>query len=93
MANDCDSQIIVFHVGDKNTKVCTMTEIRCYINADIIFTKDLVVDECNCLPDCTSITYDIETSQAPFWYSAEDVALKNSLNESGYEKINNSMIK
>lgn len=45
--------------------MCTMVDIRCYIDANDRFAKDLMVRKCKCLPDCTSITYDLEISQTP----------------------------
>ncbi|XP_031635398.1 pickpocket protein 28-like [Contarinia nasturtii] len=64
------------------TKVCTIADNPCYFNADDEFSKNLIVKKCNCLPDCTSITYDTEISQAQNLHSAEEIALKAALNES-----------
>lgn len=40
-----------------------MGDSHCYMNARDIFFKQQSVINCNCLPDCTSITYDVEISQ------------------------------
>lgn len=66
--------------------MCTMVDIRCYIDAGDRFSKDLMVKNCKCLPDCTAITYDLEISQTPiqFFNSAEDIGHWNSQNESRY---------
>lgn len=75
-----------FVSGDKNTEVCSMGDIRCYINAEDKFSKELIVQQCNCLPDCFSISYDVEISQAKTYGSETDDALKNALNESRFGK-------
>lgn len=64
-----------------------MVDIRCYINAGDRFSKDLMVKNCKCLPDCTAITYDIEISQTPMQYfnSDDDISHWNSQNVSRYE--------
>lgn len=49
--------------GDVNTKVCTIFNIDCYTEAEIKFAKKLIVEQCTCLPDCNSISYDLEMSQ------------------------------
>lgn len=67
--------------GDKNTKVCTMSEIRCYVEADSKFSSSLTVEQCSCLPDCTTITYDVEISQAQSVDLTDINALRSSLNE------------
>ncbi|XP_055303176.1 pickpocket protein 28-like [Sitodiplosis mosellana] len=69
----------------KGTKVCTIVDNKCYINAADEFSKNLLVKNCDCLPDCTAITYDVEISQAQKYYSASDIALKNALNESSQQ--------
>lgn len=51
--------------GDKHTKICTQNKIQCYVNTSDEFSKNLLLKNCNCLPDCTSVTYDVELSQAP----------------------------
>lgn len=59
-----------------------MVDIRCYIDARDRFTKELLIKECDCLPDCTSVTYDVEIAQGQTRYSDSARALKTFLNES-----------
>ncbi|XP_037031858.1 pickpocket protein 28-like isoform X2 [Bradysia coprophila] len=67
---------------DKDTPICGAAKIACYNEAEDNllkeqFTEGLTLEPgaervkaCNCLPACTSITYDAEISQAPFdWVS------------------------
>lgn len=63
-----------------------MTDIRCYIDASDRFTKDLIVKKCQCLPDCASITYDLEISQTPIQFinSNGDISHWGRKNESEY---------
>lgn len=61
-----------------------MVNIRCYIGARDRFTKELLVKKCNCLPDCTSVTYDVEISQAHSRYTDSISALRYALNETKY---------
>lgn len=71
-------------LGNKKTRICTMADIPCHINAVSIFTRNQYIEKCNCLPDCTEITYDVEISQAQIRNSADDIILRSSLNETGY---------
>lgn len=67
-----------------------MVDIRCYIDADDRFAKYLMVENCKCLPDCTSITYDLEISQTPiqFFYTGDDTSHWDPQNESRYVNSN-----
>lgn len=69
-----------------------MVDIRCYVSAGDRFSKGLLVKKCNCLPDCTSITYDVEISQAPFRYTEEDIELKKSLKQPYFIALNRTEI-
>lgn len=61
---------------DANTPICGAAKIACYNEAeDNLLKKQFMeglslgqeeIKDCNCLPACTSITYDAEISQAPF---------------------------
>lgn len=62
---------------DDDTPICGSSKIACYNAAEddllheqymlgIAGNSDDNQHECNCLPSCTSIRYDAETSQAPF---------------------------
>lgn len=68
---------------DDATPICGSLKIACYDAAedDLIYAQYMLgidvnrvtQDECNCLPSCTSIRYDAETSQAPFdWNRLKD---------------------
>lgn len=43
-----------------------MIEHACYYDAGDIFSKNFLIQNCNCLPDCTSITYDMDVSQIQY---------------------------
>lgn len=58
-----------------------MAEIQCYVEADQIFSDNLTVKQCNCLPECTTLTYDVEISQAPLINMNDLSELRNALNE------------
>lgn len=66
--------------GGSRTPICGASKIVCYNNAEDELLKHAFVEGviagntentgCNCLPACTSITYDAEISQANFdWVS------------------------
>lgn len=77
--------------GDKETRICGASNIKCYNEAeDKLLEKDFteglsnieaVKKGCNCLPACTSITYDAEISQAKFDWISLFNAYKNPLDE------------
>lgn len=77
--------------GDVDTPICGAAKIKCYNEAeDKLLEKDFkeglsdiqaVRKGCNCLPACTSITYDAELSQAKFDYVSLFNAYKNPLDE------------
>lgn len=50
----------LFFVGDNATKVCTTH--RFCLGFSFHYSSNEIEKKCNCLPDCASITYDIETS-------------------------------
>lgn len=56
-------------VGDGDTNVCRFYEYKCFSSARKQFTEQLAKKHCDCLPDCTSIKYDIEFSQFQSRYS------------------------
>lgn len=43
-----------------------MIEHACYSDAADIFSEDFLVQNCNCLPDCILITYDMDVSQIQY---------------------------
>lgn len=77
--------------GDKNTRICGTDKIKCYNDAeDKLLEHDFVeglknvhsaASGCNCLPACTSITYDAEISQAKFDWIGLFKAFNNPLDE------------
>lgn len=78
------------NTGDKDTEICGAANIKCYNEAeDRLLEKDfteglgasVIPKGCNCLPACTSITYDAEISQAKFDWISLFNAYKNPLDE------------
>lgn len=77
--------------GDRNTPVCGAAKLQCYNKAEdellkSDFLEGLTKPEnakkgCNCLPACTSITYDAEISQAKFDWRSLFNAYKNPIDE------------
>lgn len=79
---------------DDKTPICGASKIACYDQAeDDLLRKQYIGGitsnthtqhsqiECNCLPACTSITYNAEISQAPFDYVSLFKAFRTSLDE------------
>lgn len=52
-----------FVSGDNRTSTCTT--LKCYGLMRYNYSKNVMLEMCNCLPDCTSITYDVDLSQVP----------------------------
>lgn len=79
--------------GDNRTEICGAAKIACYNEAEDKLSKkhfieglkndNLVAahDSCNCLPSCTSITYDAEISQTSFNWVALFTAYDNPIDE------------
>lgn len=66
-----------FHfAGDTNTRICTMVDMKKFHDAFMEFEVELLVNACDCLPDCTSIIYHTEVSHAPYHYY-DDQEMKN----------------
>ncbi|XP_054267290.1 pickpocket protein 28-like [Macrosteles quadrilineatus] len=70
-----------------NTQICGAGQKNCTINALDSLNIQQITEamheldfegKCNCLPSCTSILYDAETSQAPFDYKAVFGAYKEN---------------
>ncbi|KAJ6645324.1 F-box-like/WD repeat-containing protein ebi [Pseudolycoriella hygida] len=58
-------ECVHFSMPRKNsTRICTAKERFCLYEASLSFKTQLHVRNCNCLPDCTSINYNVEISQA-----------------------------
>lgn len=82
-----------------DTKVCTIDDLDCYNLAENLFmTVDLVRstsnetqhkdNACNCLPACTSIGYDIETTQNNIKYDEYEFATSGETSEFFVSQIN-----
>lgn len=54
-----------FVTGEQYTETCTIFQKSCIdkMNYDFIINSHL--KNCDCLPDCTSITYELETANDP----------------------------
>lgn len=54
--------------GDKNTKICGAAKINCYKAAEkkLFDETQLLLSQCNCLPSCTSIEYDVKIDQIKY---------------------------
>lgn len=68
---------------ESTTNVCTIADMLCYFLAESVFSKALMVDDCQCLPDCTSISYHIEIAQAQSKYFEDEDDLQNRINGTG----------
>lgn len=58
---------------DRNTPICGIAKVSCYNWAENDLLEDsdsvasaLKIKSCNCLPACTSISYDSEITQATY---------------------------
>lgn len=88
----CPLFVVVFvSSGSTDTSVCNANKIKCYSDAKYYLAltsyKDGIENPenqtgCNCLPACTSITYDVEVSQAKFDSVSLFSAFKSPLGES-----------
>lgn len=58
-----------FFSGDVNTNVCRFQNSSCSIQAQMEYTKRYFAEQCACLPDCRSISYNMETSQIKVYHS------------------------
>ncbi|XP_069695435.1 pickpocket protein 28-like isoform X2 [Periplaneta americana] len=62
----------------QGTSICGAGKRECIqFAADSFTTDDDGLDTCNCIPACTEITYDVETSQATFkWEESMKASMK-----------------
>lgn len=79
--------------GENHTKICGAAKIKCYNDAEDKLSEKSFIDGltddsyvtvkrgCNCLPSCTSITYDAEMSQAAFNWTALFTSYESPLDE------------
>lgn len=67
--------IFPFFEGDNDTLICGAAKLDCYSDSvdkllenyvDSVHNGETMNEMCNCLPSCTSITYDVEVSQTKF---------------------------
>lgn len=74
---------------DDETPICGTSKIPCYDQAEDDLLQEQYVDgitandklslnECNCLPSCTSIRYEAEITQAPYDYIRASNAFRNT---------------
>lgn len=69
-------------LGSKDTPICGTAKLMCTIESSQKMVKKRFLENlkdtgagCNCLPSCTTISYDIETSQANYDYKKLFLAL------------------
>lgn len=77
--------------GDLKTRICGASSISCYRNADKkLFGEDVIIglkndaarsfrEQCNCLPACTTITYNAEVDRAKFDFQAKLNSYEDSM--------------
>ena len=58
---------------DHGTRMCTKLKEVCYTEAESFWTngslnQNLIVNDCDCLPSCTSLEYTAEISQSDFYH-------------------------
>jgi amiloride-sensitive sodium channel len=71
-----------------DTPMCSLSAASCYLSTEYDLLQNNLEsgDECNCLPDCTSIQYNSEVSSAKFDVEKEKLARgKYSENLSNYQ--------
>lgn len=64
-----------FYTGTESTRICGVDKIECYKQAHLILFEEDIVEglsdeeaklfrqNCNCLPSCRSITYEVEVDR------------------------------
>lgn len=52
--------------GSDDIKICGPAKIRCCNQAENMVYVSGNFDACNCLPSCTTVSYDVDTSQAEY---------------------------
>lgn len=73
---------------DTTTPICGIAKVNCYTFAenDLLEDTDTIetsmkINSCNCLPACTSISYDSEISQATFEWENYGRAMNATLGD------------
>lgn len=79
------------NVGNKSTPICGASKILCYHDAeDELIAKDHLdgisndKTDCNCLPACASMKYDVEITHDEFHWENLFRAYKEPLTDPGY---------
>lgn len=92
----CPSKLIVNNMfkGNPTTAICGSAKVDCYQASEVNLTRQTYLNEvnCNCLPACTSITYDVEITQAKLklddFYHALDLS---NITKEHYKKYSYSV--
>lgn len=58
----CKQAIFFQFPGDANTKVCSVLDAFCTQELNQKFINNIIINTCDCKPDCLSIEYDLEIS-------------------------------
>ncbi|KAJ6649409.1 Pickpocket protein 28 [Pseudolycoriella hygida] len=77
---------------DDTTPICGVAKVNCYTDAEIHLLEDsnsieasTNIISCNCLPACTSISYDSEISQAGYEWKKYSKAINYTDEDQGYQ--------
>lgn len=82
--------LFALFTGSAGQPICGARKIKCYNEAEDELLRNDFIDGvekpktpkgCNCLPACTSVTYDAEISQAKFDWISLFNAYKSPLSE------------
>ncbi|XP_031635400.1 pickpocket protein 28-like [Contarinia nasturtii] len=71
---------------DKSTKICTIFDIHCYIKTFDDYSRNSY-NECNCLPDCATLTYDFEVSQGRSSYTTSEISTSGTSSDDVNSKL------
>lgn len=69
--------------GDQNTKICRFDKIDCTVDLEYRPAYTSVAGKCGCMPDCTSIEYEIEREIVQRYHSEGDEELLQKHNKTG----------
>lgn len=53
-----------------------MLDMNCYFANKLKFNDNLIVESCGCLPDCSSINFNLETSKAPYHFFDDEAIME-----------------
>lgn len=73
---------------DDDTPICGVFNVLCYTNIEMTLwedagSTDAFINTCNCLPACTSISYDVQMSQTNYEFHEYLAALNESFTPVG----------